>query len=67
VQKRVVADKSSLVSDGTGTANDNEGFRGAPSQDDSYLQWRIFARIRRFFRPTLRRPSRFFIGLADLS
>src|SRR5437762_10813995 len=28
-----------------------------------YLRWRILLRMRRFFRPTLRRPLRFFIGL----
>jgi hypothetical protein len=32
-----------------------------------YLRWRILARMRRFFRPTLRRPLRFFIGVTDLS
>ena len=32
----------------------------------AYLRWRIFARIRRFLRPTLRRPLRFFIGLPGL-
>src|SRR6516162_8497799 len=32
----------------------------------AYLRWRIFARIRRFLRPTLRRPLRFFIALPGL-
>ena len=31
------------------------------SCNDFYLRWRILARIRRFFRPTLRRPLRFFM------
>ena len=30
---------------------------------DPYWRWRILARIRRFFRPTLRRPLRFLMGL----
>jgi hypothetical protein len=37
------------------------------SRGGHYLRWRILARIRRFFRPTLRRPLRFFIGTPDLS
>lgn len=36
-------------------------------RDDPYLRWRILARMRRFFRPTLRRPLRFFIGRTRLS
>ena len=35
--------------------------------ESCYLRWRILARIRRFLRPTLRRPLRFFIRLTDLS
>jgi hypothetical protein len=39
--------------------------RGKPGP--VYLRWRILLRIRRFFRPTLRRPLRFFIRLTRLS
>ena len=32
-----------------------------------YFRWRIFARMRRFFRPTLRRPLRFFISVTVIA
>ena len=33
------------------------------SRNGFYLRWRILARMRRFFRPTLRRPLLFLIRL----
>src|SRR5438105_1498505 len=44
-----------------------EARRWARRDGPIYLRWRIFARMRRFFRPTLRRPLRFFIGFTRSS
>ena len=48
-------------------AADGRGGKPPTGRRVSYLRWRIFALIRRFFRPTLRRPLRFFNGPTGLS
>jgi hypothetical protein len=49
-------------------ARGDDGAAAAAAQENvAYLRWRIFARMRRFFRPTLRRPLLFLMGLTDLS
>ena len=51
-----------IAATGGGRADhDSAGPRGG------YLRWRILARIRRFLRPTLRRPLCFFMSSIDLS
>jgi len=54
------------ASEGSGRAGSGErpglGLTPAAKRPQFYLRWRILLRIRRFFRPTLRRPLLFLIG-----